>query len=137
MTFEGGCLCGSVRYRVDGEPLSAGYCHCRMCQRAAGAPVVAWVAFRREDFRFVKGHAHEYQASPRALRRFCGQCGTALTFEYAGNTETVDVTIASLDDPSATEPVYQIWTSSRIPWLHLDGDGPRFPFDPPEGPGLN
>lgn len=43
MTYEGGCRCGAIRYRITGEPLSAGFCHCRMCQRAAGAPVVAWV----------------------------------------------------------------------------------------------
>lgn len=137
MIYEGGCLCGAVRYRIDGEPLSAGYCHCRMCQRAAGAPVVAWVAFRRRDFRFVKGTPDTFHASARALRCFCSHCGTALTFEYAGNTETVDVTIASLDDPTATEPVYQIWTSSRLPWLHLEGEGPQFPGDPPESQGLN
>ncbi len=122
MTYEGGCLCGSVRYRITGEPLSAGYCHCRMCQRAAGAPVVAWVAFRREDFHFVKGEADSFQASARAIRRFCPHCGTALTFEYSGSTETVDVTIASLDD--ATEPVYQMWSSSRQPWLHMEPEQP-------------
>jgi hypothetical protein len=131
MSYDGGCLCGAVRYRIDGEPLSAGYCHCRMCQRAAGAPVVAWVAFRRGDFHVVKGTLDTFQASPRAVRHFCAQCGSALTFEYAGNTDTVDVTIASLDDPTATEPVYQIWTSSRLPWLHIEGDGPQFPGDPP------
>lgn len=134
MMYEGGCLCGSVRYRITGEPQSAGYCHCRMCQRAAGAPVVAWVAFRRDDFRFVKGEPEAFRASSRAVRHFCGDCGTALTFEYSADTDTVDVTIASLDDPNATEPVYQIWTSSRLPWLHLDGDGPSFSGDPPGTP---
>ena len=43
MVTDGGCLCGAVRYRLEGPPLHADYyCHCRMCQRAAGAPVVAW-----------------------------------------------------------------------------------------------
>lgn len=124
MIYEGGCRCGAIRYRISGEPLSAGYCHCRMCQHAAGAPVVAWVAFRRDDFRFVKGDAESFQASARALRRFCPHCGMALTFEYSASTETIDVTIASLDDPNATEPVYQIWMSSRSPWLHLEGEVP-------------
>ncbi|CAA7616057.1 GFA family protein [Magnetospirillum sp. UT-4] len=134
MTYEGGCLCGAVRYRIEGEPLSAGYCHCRMCQRAAGAPVVAWVAFPRADFRFVRGQPDRFRASARAVRRFCSQCGTALTFEYSGDTGTVDVTIASLDDPGAAEPMYQIWTSSRIPWLHLEGSGPAYEGDAPGTP---
>ena len=134
MAYEGGCLCGAVRYRIDGEPLSAGYCYCRICQRAAGAPVVAWVAFHRGGFRFVRGAPHAVKASERATRRFCGDCGTALTFEYSADTQTIDVTIASLDDPSSTEPLYEIWTSSKPPWLHLEGDGPHYPGDPPGTP---
>jgi hypothetical protein len=124
MVYEGGCSCGAVRYSTSGEPLSAGYCHCRMCQRAAGAAVVAWVAFRRENFRFMKGEPEAINASARAIRRYCAQCGTVLTFEYSADTDTVDVTIASLDDPNAAEPVYQIWSSSKVPWLHADKDGP-------------
>ncbi len=120
MTYEGGCRCGAVRYRIDGEPLSAGYCHCRMCQRAADAAVVAWVAFRRDDLHFVKGTPEALQASARAMRRICPQCGTALTFEYSAQTETVDVTAASLDDPNATEPVQRIWWSPSLAWLHGD-----------------
>lgn len=40
---EGGCLCGALRYALSGPSIDAGYCHCRFCQRASGAPVV----FRR------------------------------------------------------------------------------------------
>jgi hypothetical protein len=35
-TFEGGCLCGAVRYRVAAEPLAALACHCRDCQYVSG-----------------------------------------------------------------------------------------------------
>lgn len=44
-SHDGGCLCGKLRFRVTAAPLDAGYCHCRMCQRNSGAPVVAWVTF--------------------------------------------------------------------------------------------
>ena len=54
MHREGGCLCGAVRYEIDGEPAknlngsaSVAICHCRACQRSAGAPLVAWAAFNK------------------------------------------------------------------------------------------
>ncbi|HTH17635.1 MAG TPA: GFA family protein [Magnetospirillum sp.] len=121
MVYEGGCRCGAVRYRVTGDPLSAGYCHCRMCQSAAGTPVVAWVAFRRADFHFVKGEPVAMAASPRAVRRLCPRCGSALVFEYPARAETVDVTISSLDDPNAADPVYSIWSAPRQAWRHEEG----------------
>ena len=60
---EGGCLCGAIRYRVDGEVEDSAYCHCRTCQRQSGAPVVAWFALppapralaQGSDDEFVKG----------------------------------------------------------------------------------
>ncbi|MDA8230319.1 MAG: GFA family protein [Magnetospirillum sp.] len=123
MLYEGGCLCGAVRYRIEGEPLSAGYCHCRMCRRAAGAPVAVWAAFRRDQFAFVKGQPDSLPASDRAVRRFCGRCGTALMFEYSGETTSIDVSVASLDDPNAAEPLRRIWMASRLPWPHREGGG--------------
>ena len=53
--LEGGCFCGALRYRVEGEPDDAGYCHCRMCQRAAGAPVLAWGSWPSARFRWLRG----------------------------------------------------------------------------------
>src|ERR1700720_1833670 len=37
MEINGGCLCGAVRYTADGDPTNATVCHCRDCQKAAGA----------------------------------------------------------------------------------------------------
>lgn len=122
MVYDGGCPCGATRYRICGEPLSAGYCHCPMCQRAAGTPVVAWVAFRRADFRYVKGEPGALPAGARATRWLCPHCGGALTFEYSAYSESVDVNFSTLDDPNSTETVYQFWSSDRLRWRHGGGE---------------
>ena len=124
---EGGCLCGAVRYRAAGEASHPTLCHCNSCRRAAGAPLVAWVTFPLAQFAFTKGAPARYRSSPRVVRTFCPTCGTPLTYEHDSLPGTIDVTVASLDDPSAFPPADHTWTSEKIAWLAL-GDGlPRHP----------
>ncbi len=51
-SIEGGCLCGAVRYRVNGAASYPVVCHCESCRRACGAQAVAWVTFPTEQFRY-------------------------------------------------------------------------------------
>ncbi len=122
---DGGCFCGAIRYRLDGPPLDASYCHCRMCQRAVGAPVVPWGTWPVERLTWLTGDVRSYASSARGERSFCPTCGTSLTFVDPGEAGLVDVTLASLDDPEAFAPDHHIWTSSRIRWLGIDDDLPR------------
>jgi hypothetical protein len=127
MILTGGCLCGAVRYRIEGDLADegAGFCHCRVCQRSSGAPVVAWGTFRTADFRFTQGQPAEFRSSPKGVRQFCPACGTQLTFAYTEGPAVLDVTLASLDDPALIVPEYHSWTSSAVPWLKLVDDLPR------------
>ena len=123
---DGGCLCGAVRYHLEGQPLETNYCHCRMCQRAAGAPVVAWGRWPVEGFAWSGGEPARFTSSARGERSFCPNCGTPLAFVDPGDPTFVDVTLASLDEPVAFAPDSHAWTMSRLPWLEL-GDGlPRY-----------
>ena len=130
---EGGCLCGSVRYRVRGEPIAVALCHCSTCRRAAGAPAVAWAMFALEELRFLRAEPARYASSPGVERGFCGRCGTTLTFAADVLPGLVDVTLGSLDDPAC--PAGRRCTSgsaSRLPWLALADDLPRHPELPPQ-----
>ncbi|OZG70819.1 hypothetical protein BTA51_23545 [Hahella sp. CCB-MM4] len=117
LQVNGGCLCGAVRYRIEGELVDAGYCHCRLCQCSSGAPVLAWLTVQQEALTIVQGKPKAYKSSAHYQRKFCSQCGTQLIFRKTTRPRTVDITIASLDKPAAVVPEYHIWTDSRIPWF--------------------
>src|ERR1041384_3229198 len=96
--LTGGCLCGAVRYRAEGV-VRAGYCHCRMCQKASGAPVVAWLMVPAESYQVTKGRVRAGPASAQASREFCPQCETQLTFRPVKARGEVDINLATLDHP--------------------------------------
>jgi hypothetical protein len=124
INLDGGCLCGAIRYQLSAKPIDAGYCHCRLCQRSSGAPVLAWATFAVTDFSYTRGVPNIYHSSPQGLREFCGGCGTQLVFRRPSAT-TIDVTMASLDDTAAITPEYHIWTTSRIAWFETHDELPR------------
>ena len=117
--LEGGCLCGAVRYRLQPPWLDAGFCHCRLCQRASGAPVMAWGSIDETRFAYTRGQPARFASSTQAIREFCPHCGTALTFRTSRQPGLVDFTLASLDHPEQISPQYHIWTSRQLPWLML------------------
>lgn len=125
--LTGGCLCGDIRFRIDAVPVEALYCHCRTCRHAHGAPVVAWLTLARAGFTVATGTPVAYRSSPKAIRCFCGRCGTPLTWEAVANPALVDVAIATLDDPAAVAPAIHLGTENRIAWFDTADHLPRHP----------
>lgn len=124
-TLEGGCLCGAIRYRLDGEIEESAYCHCRTCQRQSGAPVVAWFAIAPASFAYTKGKPKGHRASDRATREFSGDCGTYLLFREDDATASLGVNTATLDDPAQVPPTFHIWHESHISWFDTADTLPR------------
>jgi hypothetical protein len=101
--LTGGCFCGDVRYAVD-----------------ASAPMVAWFSVKPEAFRITAGAPVLFASSETGMRQFCGRCGAQLTFQD-GQLDEIDITTASLDDPSTVPPTDQIWIDRRLSWMsHLN-----------------
>lgn len=125
--IEGGCLCGAVRYHVTGAPTNSMVCHCRTCRKAAASPVVAWVTFPAETFRFTRGRPSEFHSSAAVTRSFCASCGSPLTYRHSDTPATIDLTTCSLDDPARFPPTHHSWASHDLAWVRF-GDGlPVFP----------
>jgi hypothetical protein len=121
VTLAGGCLCGAIRYRFTSAPRARTLCHCRSCRLAAGAPSVAWVVLSCSDFSFTAGRPKVFRSSPGVLRSFCDRCGTSLTYQREGQTDSIDVTTATLDAPDDFAPTKEIWLDHKLHWMQANG----------------
>lgn len=127
--FEGGCLCGAVRYALTGWPEVVN-CHCRTCRRMSGAAFSTWATVPAGAFRFLAGDVVRWRSSDRAERGACPRCGSLVTMVYDGGTE-VSVTLGSLDEEACLRPQAGIWRADRLPWA--DDGLPGWPGDAPPG----
>ena len=127
---EGGCRCGAVRYRIDGNDGEAEHhalCHYGDCRASAGAPAVAWMAVKEDRFTLLQGDPATFEGSPGALRQFCPTCGTGLFYRNAEVLPgIVDVQSATLDNAADYPPAAQIQCAERLPWMTALSALPEF-----------
>lgn len=118
-THTGGCQCGSVRFRVDGELADASVCHCRMCQKAFGSFYAPLVSVRGANLVWTRGEPKKFQSSNAATRGFCDNCGTPLTYEAP---DGIAVAIGAFDHPESIVPKIQWGTEAKLPYVdHIAG----------------
>lgn len=125
--FQGGCLCNSIRYEITGKALGSMLCHCRMCQKYSGAPMLEGTTFAVDDFRLTKGKPNVFRSSSIAERGFCPTCGSPIFFQgIVGHwKDWIVITTGSLDEPHKFPPTYHLGIESSLPWLHVLDDLPR------------
>ncbi|NKB97048.1 MAG: GFA family protein [Pseudomonadales bacterium] len=112
----GGCSCGEIRYRGLCAPDQVLVCHCPDCRRSSGAQSVAWLFISSDSFEFTQGEPTEFASSPGVIRKFCGTCGTTLSWEGDKQPGRIDVTVGSLDSPQDYPPTKAVYRKHRLPW---------------------
>jgi hypothetical protein len=121
-SFDGGCDCGAVRYRMTSPPLFVHCCHCRWCQRESGS-AFALNAMIESERVLDLGVAPELVDTPSAsglgqrIAR-CPRCRVAVWSHYAGAGPVVSfVRVGTLDEPDRLPPDIHIFTASKQPWV--------------------
>lgn len=129
--FEGGCACGSVRYRVEGDPIFVNNCHCTLCQRQTGSTSVVNAFYETERFSLLSGALSMNtlpagSGKPHEIHR-CSACGTAIFSHYPRLGELgLGLRVGTLDDSSAFKPDAAIFTANKMPWVTLPENVPAF-----------
>ena len=128
-TFEGGCTCRHVRYRMTGKPMFVHCCHCTWCQRETGS-AFALNAMIEADRVELTGGAPEMVDTPSASGKGqriwrCPKCRVAVWSNYSGAGDKVRfVRVGTLDEARRMPPDIHIFTSSKQPWVVLPSGTP-------------
>lgn len=133
--FQGGCLCGAVRYESASEPVAVMECHCRDCQKSTGGAGTVAVIVPAPAFKVTQGTPKGYtvtgDSGGKVTRFFCPDCGSQLYSTPQG--PIVVVKAGTMDDPSWIRIGGALYVGSAQPWAHIDRSLPCFDKMPPMG----
>ena len=115
--MTGSCNCGDIRYEVDGEPKNVVNCHCGLCRRMNGAAFSTYVVVLETDFRLLQGELTACNVTRRAVKSFCGRCGTPIHNQNPKYQGLRMVHLGSLDESSQLSPQINIYCESEVDWI--------------------
>jgi hypothetical protein len=126
MATHGRCFCGKTSWEFDGDAKWSCYCHCDDCRRNCAAPVVAWLGVLASRFRWTGQVTKILNSSPGVERHFCADCGTPMAFvaeHYPGDMQLYAGTLVA---PEAFAPEFHVNYESKLPWLVMQDDLPKY-----------
>ncbi len=129
---KGGCLCGAIRFRTQGQPHHVSYCHCQQCRRHSGAPVAAFATYAKDSVSFEQGALAWFESSDIARRGFCAACGTPMVWHGNAHPDWLDVGVGTFDDANDFILQDHLWQDSALPWLKIDDHLPRYARERPK-----
>lgn len=126
MTLTGGCYCGNIRYKCEGDILVKGMCFCRECRHISGGGPNVLMAMPDAGFSYTKGQPSQFtrgDIEAPATREFCNKCGTHILTRSPRMAGAVLLKVGSLDDQDAFDmPTIAVYCSEKKPY-HVAPEG--------------
>jgi len=124
----GGCLCGAVRYEIDGPMRKVVYCHCEQCRKTSGHFVAA-TAVDIGDLNITCDDGLKwYRSSDIAERGFCRVCGSSL-FWAPAHGKYMAIMAGALDTPTGLTSREHIHVEDKSDYYELRDGLPVYPQD--------
>ncbi len=119
--YDGGCLCGNIRFTATSPVLNPHTCSCRQCQRHSGALTQSWVEFPSDhvEWNGPGGEPCTWRSSDYSCRSFCAKCGS--TIGAIDNEPIIAIAIGVFDSPGrqALKPQSHSYTSRSPKWWNV------------------
>ena len=129
---SGGCLCGQVRYRINGHCRNIINCHCDNCRRTHGH-VAAYTSVDKSDLVLLCQQSLKWyhDKSPNTYRGFCGDCGASLFWDESDSSHLVSsnkmsVAAGTLDSGHGLKTIGHIYVSEAGEYYQIEDELPQF-----------
>ena len=121
---SGGCLCGAVRFTVNGSLTSILYCHCEQCRRSCGH-YSAGSATNKDNLQLEsEDHLAWYRSSDAVRRGFCRVCGSSLFWD-SDSENWVAIMAGCIDQPSGLKAVGHIYVGRKADYYEIEDGLPQ------------
>ena len=128
----GQCLCGQVRFEIDGELGETRLCYCELCRRANGSTFSANISVAVENYRLLNGREHirEFESSPGVFHAFCSNCGSPVYARVANDPAHLRIRLGMLDREARVRVASHVWVRSKPAWYEITDNLPQYKAGP-------
>jgi len=88
--------------------------------------MVAWLGVPLRNFNWSGQPPKTFESSAGVFRHFCADCGSPMGFEADHYGGGMHLYAASLEDPANFEPAFHVNFESRLAWLKIEDDLPKY-----------
>ena len=125
--LTGGCLCGHVKFKVDGSMREIVACHCSQCRKQTGNFFTSSNA-KNADVTFVETKGLKwFRSSDTAERGFCQDCGSALFWRRV-DSDTISIAAGSLDGETGLKICEHIYVADKPDWYEITDGIKQYPI---------
>ena len=136
--LHGSCLCGGIKYEINGPLVAPSNCHCTMCRKQHGAAFRSRARVEINDFRWVQGEdlVTFYESTPGTFRGFCRICGSPIINKFSAGTPLAErdpqapsrygIALATLDEDPGVRPAVHSFVAYKAPWYEITDDLPQY-----------
>ncbi len=126
--YQGGCLCGAVRFEIHGGISQIVYCHCSQCRKAQGSAFATNGFVQAKNFSIIQGQDKltGYESSPGQTKHFCRICGSPIMSRNSATPDRVRVRLGTIESDIQERPEAHIFATSKANWEEIAGDLPQY-----------
>jgi len=126
--LNGACVCGRIRYEIEGRPRFMYRCYCGKCRAATGTAFAENLIVDSDKFRIMAGAEGlaKFESSPQKFRYFCAACGSPIYSHGEKTKRVVSVRAGTLEQDPGIRLAYHAFVASKAAWVEISDAQPQF-----------
>ena len=124
---KGSCVCGAVKFEVEGDLSSPDACHCSQCRKWTGHYLVSTDVPRSALKIQGSDHLTWFQSSQKVRRGFCSTCGASLFFDPLDKKKHswVGISMGAFNTPTDTMLALHIFVAEKGDYYGITDELPQ------------